>query len=263
METYHEPPIRTQVYVLAQRSVKRTMRSPAAVMPSLIMPMILFAINGAGLAAATRIPGFPTDSFLDFAIVLSFLQAGIFAAINAGQAIASDIEGGFINRLALTPMRSWALVVGHVTGAVTNGVFCVLVFVVVALISGVRLDSGPLGLVVLLLLAALHCLVFSLLGAAIALRSGTGEAVQGMFPLFFAALFLSSVNMPRELIQVDWFRTVATINPVSYMAEGVRSLIISSWDWVALGRDLAVIFIMLSIGLIISGRALGKRLART
>ena len=87
--------------------------------------------------------------------------------------------------------------------------------------------------------------------------------MQGMFPLFFAALFLSSVNMPRELIQVDWFRTVATINPVSYMAEGVRSLIISSWDWVALGRDLAVIFIMLSIGLIISGRALGKRLART
>jgi ABC-2 type transport system permease protein len=160
-------------------------------------------------------------------------------------------------------MRSWALVIGHVTGAVTNGVFSVTVFIIIAALSGVRLESGPLGLIVLIILATLHCLVFSLLGAGIALRSGTGEAVQGMFPLFFAALFLSSVNMPRDLIEVNWFKTVATINPVSYMAEGSRSLIIASWDWVALGRDIAVVLVLLVIGLTISGRALGKRLART
>lgn len=263
MATTHAPPLALQVGHLARRSVRRTMRSPAAVMPSLIMPMLLFAINGSGLAAATRIPGFPSDSFLDFAIVLSMLQACLFAAINAGQAIATDIEGGFINRLALTPMHGWSLVLGHTAGAVVNGMFSITIFTLVGLASGIRLEAGPLGLLALVALSALHCLAFSLLGAAIALRAGTGEAIQGTFPLFFAALFLSSVNMPRDLISVDWFRVVATVNPVSYMAEGIRSLIITGWDWAAIGRDLAVSVGAISIGLAMSGKALGRRLART
>ena len=72
---------------------------------------------------------------------------------------------------------------------------------------------------------------FGGIGAFVALRTGTGEAVQGAFPLFFAALFLSSMSLPRNLIETDWYRTVATWNPVSYMLEGIRSLVI-----IGLGR---------------------------
>ena len=67
-----------------------------------------------------------------------------------------------------------------------------------------------------------------------ALRTGSGEAVQGMFPLFFVLLFLSSMKLPRNLIQTDWFRAVATWNPVSYLIEGIRSLLITGWDAEAL-----------------------------
>ena len=63
-----------------------------------------------------------------------------------------------------------------------------------------------------------------------AIRTGSGEAVQGMFPLFFIFLFFSSISMPRNLIEHEWFRTIATINPVSYLIEGIRSLFIYGWD---------------------------------
>ena len=58
--------------------------------------------------------------------------------------------------------------------------------------------------------------------------------MQGFFPLFFVLLFLSSINLPRTLIEQDWFRTIATYNPVSYLVEGVRSLVITGWDGEAL-----------------------------
>ena len=58
--------------------------------------------------------------------------------------------------------------------------------------------------------------------------------MQGLFPLFFVFLFLSSMNLPRNLIEHDWFRTIATLNPVSYLIEGFRSLFISGWDGEAL-----------------------------
>ena len=62
------------------------------------------------------------------------------------------------------------------------------------------------------------------------MRTGSGEAVQGLFPAFFVFLFLSSMAIPRNLMSVDWFRWFATVNPVSYLIEGVRSLIVVGWD---------------------------------
>ncbi len=53
--------------------------------------------------------------------------------------------------------------------------------------------------------------------------------MQGLFPVFFVFLFLSSMNIPRNLIETTWFRWVATANPVSYLLECVRSLVITGW----------------------------------
>ena len=95
----------------------------------------------------------------------------------------------------------------------------------------------------LLVLAMLIALAFASLGAFVGLRTGSGEAVQGVFPLFFVFLFLSSSSLPRNLIEQDWFRTIATYNPVSYLIEGIRSLIIFGWDGeaLALGFGFAVV----------------------
>ncbi len=95
------------------------------------------------------------------------------------------------------------------------------------------------------------------------LRAGSGEAVQGLFPVFFVFLFLSSQALPRPLIEQDWFRTVATWNPVSYMLEGIRSVVITGWDRVALERGFAIAIALCVIGILGASRALRTRLVRT
>ena len=106
----------SQTYEMARRSVLQTLRQPAMVIPPVLFPLILMGINVSGLDAATNIPGFPGDSYLDFAIAFPFIQGSLFASINAGTAVARDVETGFLNRLALTPMQRAAMLLGHLSG---------------------------------------------------------------------------------------------------------------------------------------------------
>jgi ABC-2 type transport system permease protein len=252
-----------QVLLLARRSVLRTARQPANVVFPLVFPLLLLAVNAGGLDAATRLPGFPTDSFVAFALAIPFIQGALFATMNAGTDLARDIQTGFLNRLALTPMRGVALLAGQLGGVLTMGVIQALVYLGVGLAVGVRLESGPLGVLVLLAFAILVSVGFGALGAFAALRTGSGEAVQGLFPLFFVFLFLSSMNMPRNLIEIDWFRFVATANPVSYLIECVRSLIITGWDGEALALGFGIAAAITVVALTLASVSLSTRLTRS
>jgi ABC-2 type transport system permease protein len=229
----------------------------------LVFPLLLMAVNAGGLESAEQLPGFPAESFLAFALAVPFIQGALFATMNAGTDLARDIQTGFLNRLALTPMRSMSLLTGQLAGVVATGLAQALVYLTVGLAVGVRLESGIPGAVVLLVLSGLIALAFGSLGALAALRTGSGEAVQGLFPLLFVGLFLSSMNLPRDLIEIDWFRAVATVNPVSYLIEGVRSLIVSGWDWQALGLAFGFAFAIGAAGLAGASWALSGRLTRT
>jgi ABC-2 type transport system permease protein len=104
---------------------------------------------------------------------------------------------------------------------------------------------------------------FGAWGCFAALRTGSGEAVQGLFPLFFVFIFLSSSNLPRQLLKTGWFHTVATWNPISYLIEGFRSLFIFGWDGTALLRGFAVAIGLLIVGLAGVTAAMRTRLQRT
>lgn len=252
-----------QIASLAARSIVRTFRQPAHVFPALVFPLILLAVNASGLDRATSLPGFPADSYLDFALGFAFMQGALFTTTNAGTDLARDIQTGFLNRLALTPIRGSSLLAGHLAGAVTMGLVQSLVYLGVGLAAGVRLEAGAGGAAVLLLLSVLIAIGFGAFGAMLALRTGSGEAIQASFPIFFAFLFLSSMNIPRNLMEVDWFRTVATYNPVSYLIEGLRSLIITGWDGQALALGFGVAGAVAALGLAGSALALRARLTRT
>jgi ABC-2 type transport system permease protein len=104
---------------------------------------------------------------------------------------------------------------------------------------------------------------FGGIGMFMAIRSGSGEAVQGMFPLLFVLLFFSSTSLPRNLIQEDWFRTVATINPVSYLVEGIRSLLIYGWDLEALALAFGIAAALIAGSITIASLALKERMVRS
>ena len=253
----------SQIGAVARRSVVRTARQPAAVVFPLVFPMMLLLVNSGGLEASTKLPGFPTDSFVAFALAVPFIQGALFSTMNSGTDLARDIQTGFLNRLSLTSIRGVALIAGLLAGAVVLGLAQACFYIVVGLLVGVHFASGVAGIVVLLFFAALISVSFGAIGLFLALRTGSGEAIQGLFPLLFVFLFLSSMNTPRNLIGVDWFRFVATVNPVSYLIECVRSLIITGWNGqaLALGFGLAA-----GIGILataVATLALKDRLVRT
>ena len=252
-----------QVLLLARRSVVRTLRQPANVVFPLVFPLLLLAVNSGGLDAATRLQGFPTDSFVAFALAIPFIQGALFATMNAGTDLARDIQTGFLNRLALTPMRGIAVLAGQLGGVVALGLVQALVYIGVGLAVGVRFESGVPGILVLLAFAFIVSIGFGAVGAFAALRTGSGEAVQGLFPLFFVFLFISSMNMPRDLIEIGWFRTAATANPVSYLIECVRSLIITGWDGPALALGFGIALAICLVALSLATLSLRRRLART
>ncbi len=251
-----------QVGVLARRSIRGVLSTPAGWMPGIVMPLMLITINSSAMQSSTRIPGFPADRFLDFILVLTFMQAALFATSGAGLGLVRDIESGFLDRLALTPMRSGALVIAQIAGAVTVALLSSVLYVAIGLVFGVDFHAGALGIVVLLAISTWTAFSFASIGAWLALRSGESEALQGVFPLLFASLFLSTVNMPRELIQSDWFRAITRVNPVSYMVDGMRSLIITGWDARVLGECLAILGIVSTIGVAGCARALRRRMAK-
>jgi ABC-2 type transport system permease protein len=253
----------TQVGNLARRSIVRTLRQPASAIPPLTFPLALMAVNAAGLDSATRLPNFPSDSFLAFALAVPFIQGALFATMNAGTDLARDIQTGFFNRLSLTPMHGASLLFGTLAGVVTLGLAQAVVYLTVGILIGVQIASGVGGAIVLLLLATLIVLGFGALGATMALRTGSGEAVQGLFPALFVFLFISSMNMPRNLIEIDWFRIAATLNPVSYLLEAIRSLIIDGWDLQTLALGFGVALAIIAASMTTATLALRTRMERT
>src|SRR5260370_926956 len=229
----------TQIAVLARRSMLKTLRQPFQVFPIIFFPAMLLAVNASGLKAATRLPGFPTHSYISFAIAVAFIQGGMFSLINTGTNLAEDISRGFFNRLSLTPLNRVALIGGLLVGVALLGALQSAVYIVIGLIAGAHIDAGVGGAAVIVALGAFAATGFGALGCFAALRTGSGEAVQGMFPLFFVFIFLSSSNLPRNLLQTGWVHTVATWNPISYLIEGFRTLFISGWDGPRLLRPFA------------------------
>jgi ABC-2 type transport system permease protein len=255
--------LRTQVGQLAQRSVLRTMRQPAQIVPALVFPLFLLAVNSGGLQDATSLPGFPTDSYLTFALAVPFMQGALFSVMNAGTDLARDIETGFLNRLALTPLRGAALLSGLLAGAVVLGLVQAVTYLTVGLIAGAELTTGAAGALVIVALSVSITVAFGSIGLFAALRTGSGEAVQSLFPVFFVFLFISAMALPLDLIQTNWFKAVASANPVTYLLEAFRSLLFEGWEIGTLALGFGIAAVLLAVGMLAASNALKTRLVRT
>jgi ABC-2 type transport system permease protein len=255
--------LRTQVAQLARRSTLRTLRQPAQIVPALVFPLFLLAVNSGGLKDTTNLPGFPTDSYLTFALAVPFIQGALFSVMNTGTDLARDIETGFLNRLALTPLRGAALLSGLLAGTVLLGLVQAVTYLTVGLIAGAELVTGVGGALTIVALSVSITVAFGSIGLFAALRTGSGEAVQSLFPVFFVFLFLSAMALPLELLQTQWFHDIASANPVTYLLEAFRSLLFEGWDAGALALGFGIAATVLIVGMLAANSAMKTRLVRT
>jgi ABC-2 type transport system permease protein len=160
-------------------------------------------------------------------------------------------------------MSGLALVAGQLAGVVALGFINAIIYLAVGLAAGASFAAGVSGALVLIGLSTLITFAFGCIGVFAAFRFGNGEAVQGLFPVLFVFLFLSSMALPRPLIEQEWFRTIATYNPVSYLIEGIRSLFIDGFDPEALALAFGSALLIAAIFLGLAVGTLRTRLVRT
>lgn len=245
---------------LGRRSVLQTFRRPQLAAPLILFPTLLLAIQSAGVGRAVDLPGFPAvDSFFQFLLPAAMIQAAMFGGNAGGIALAVDIEMGFADRLLATPIPRFAIVAGRLVGTAVLGTITALWFLAIGLVFGAPIDEGMAGAVLMIALVTLSALAFGTIGAALALWTGSASIVQGTFPLVFVVIFLSTAFFPQDLL-VEPAKTIAEYNPLSFIVDAVRDPVISTLTTTDLLKGLAGIAVVGGIGILVSERALKRRL---
>ncbi len=250
--TEHPVHLIAQTGILARRSVLGTLRQPTMWFPALLFPLVIAAVNSAALGRATSLPGFPeVTSFGQFLLVGTLTQGVLFGGILGGSDVALDIENGFFERLIASPVARPAILVGRLAGSAVLGAVQAVVFVAVFVAFGAEILGGLPAVLVIMLTASVVALAVGGFAAGLGLRTGSQEAVQNAFPLLFVLVFVSSAFFPTALMS-GWYQTVAEANPITWMIDALRVLVIEGFRWqealTALGvaAGLAVVTITLA-----------------
>ena len=248
------------VSALGWRSVRQTFRRPQLAAPILIFPTLLLAVQTGGAGRAVDLAGFPeVDNFLSFILAGAMVQSCILAGNTGGIALAVDLESGFTDRLFAAPVSRFTIVLGRLMGTAALGAVTAVWFIVIGLVFGASFDQGAPGMVVMVVLVSLSAVAFGGLSAAIALYTGQASVVQGLFPLVFVILFLSSAFFPTDLL-LEPARSVSEYNPLSFIAEGIREPVIANLTWKSFGEAIGAIALVGAVSITLSAIALRHRL---
>ncbi len=255
-------PLALQITTMAWRSLVTTFRIPAAIIPGIIISVFfLFVYTGSLGNASNFLPGLAGKSYLAFILPVSIVSSALSGAGVAGQAIVRDIENGYFDKLLLTPISRPALLLGPmIAGAVTLGLQTVIVLAV-GLLLGLQSATGFAGLLVVVGIALLLGVGFSGFTVSIALRSGSAAATQGGSFLFFPLTFLTATFVPVALLS-GWIKTAAIYNPITYVLEAMRSVLLEGWQPEVLARGIASAAVLGLVLFIFALLSLRSRTAR-
>lgn len=237
-----------EIFAVAVRALRSVTRDAEGVLPPLVFPVFWFAITiGALQDVAEGIPGVDYKAF-QLPVAIVFAVTGVSRAVT----LVTDIQSGYFDRLSMTPVNRQALLLGLMVADFALVVALTLPVLAVGFGIGVGFESGPLGVLVFVLIAGLWGLCYAGFPYAIALKTGNPAAVNSSFLLFLPFVFLTTIFLPKDQM-TGWMSTVATYNPVTYILEALRSLITEGWDGEAL---LAGVLSALGVGVVSMSLAL-------
>jgi ABC-2 type transport system permease protein len=244
---------------LAKRGLRQALRRPQFLAPLVIFPSLMLAANTGGAGRATELQGFPeVHGFLDFELAGAMMQSAMLAGVSGGIALALDFEIGFIDRLFAAPISRYSIIAGRVAATAVLGALTGIWFLAGGLIFGAHIKGGVMGAIVILALICLAAAAFALLGSALAVWASKASVVQGIFPIVFVILFLSSAFFPQALL-LEPAQTIAELNPLSLIADGIRGPIIDGLDMSHVAKALAGIAIVAVTGFGLTALSLRRR----
>jgi ABC-2 type transport system permease protein len=244
---------------IAGRALRAVPKDLESVLPPVMIAVFFFLVNVGTLESLTEgaAAGFDYTAFQMATAVL----LGVTGVCRA-PAVVLDVQNGYLDRLLMTPVSRSAILLGHMTADVAIAAALTVPIIGLGLALGVDFATGPLGILVFIGMAALWSLAFAGFGYAIALKTGNPAAVNSSFLLFFPFLFLTSSYVPRDQL-TGWLDTVAGLNPVTYILDGLRALTLSGWEWSEIGQGFLAIGIVAVISMSMCFAALRGRVAQS
>jgi ABC-2 type transport system permease protein len=253
-------PFFAQLTMITWRNLVTILRTPAAVIPALIISAFFLFVYEASLGNASGfLPGLSGNSYLGFILPVSVVSAALSGAGIAGQSVVRDIESGYFDKLLLTPISRPALLLGAIVAGAIVLVAQTGFVVFIGLLMGLEPATGLGGILGVLGIALLLGTGFAGFTVGVALRSGNAAATQGASFLFFPLTFLTATFVPLSLLD-GWIATAATYNPVTYILAAMRSLINTGWEGDVL---LQGVLACVGLGAIMFAFALASLRART
>jgi ABC-2 type transport system permease protein len=243
---------------IAKRACRGVFREPEFFIPALIVPVFFFVVNIGALQDFAERSGTVTD-FKAFQLPVAIIFA--VTGVSRASALVTDIQGGYFDRLLLTPIRRPALLLGLMAADLMSVMMLAVPVLLLGLVLGVSFATGVLGMIVFLFYGAAWGLAFAGFPYAIALKTGNPAAVNSSFILFFPFAFLTTSFLPKEAL-TGWLARIATYNPVTYVLDGLRSLITQGWEWTILGKGLAATLALTVVSFGLASAAMRGRVAR-
>ena len=206
-------------------------------------------------AGAAPAGGLPYD-FVAVMLPAIATMTAIQSASQSGFAMVADIESGFMDKFFVSPLRRSSVLMGKLLSdgirMAAQAMIVLSVAYLLTIVAGWRIPfaTGLPGVMLIALLAALFGVSFSGLSNTVALKTQNTEATMMVsFTLTFPLLFLSTAMLPSELLPA-WLQTFAAFNPVSYLADAARALILTGYDWPA-----KALLAIGALGLVLNGMA--------
>ena len=219
-----------QTYYIYLRNLRVWVTQPAALIPPFFISAFLFIVFGSSFGEVTNLAGFPARDYTAFLTGMILVQAMVFSGGDAGFAMLTDMLSGYFDKLLVAPINRFSILLGSLLVSGTRSLAQAVIIVLLALVLGVSFKSGVLGIAAVIIITTVFGIAWGCLGLIIALRTRSVQATQSSFVLFFPFIFLTTAFMPKEFLPT-WFQIATTINPVTYVLEAVRAIIIEGWVW--------------------------------
>ena len=242
---------------VALRALRQIPREPDAIIPALVVPLFFFVVNVGSLQVVAEQAGVANFAAFQLPVAIIFAVTGISRA----SALVMDISGGYFDRLLLTPMSRWALLLGLMAADFALVIALSIPVLLLGFAVGVGFESGPLGILLFLLISGFWGLAFTGFPYAIALKTGSAGAVNSSFLLFLPFAFLTTTFLPQESL-TGWMSTVADFNPVTYVLKALRSLLTEGWALGPLLEGLGAIALVSAVSFTLAVAALRGRVSR-
>jgi ABC-2 type transport system permease protein len=242
---------------IALRSIRLIPRMPSTFIPSLVMPIFLTISFCGAFSGLVFIPGFPAEKIVDWFIPMTTLQGAAFAGITTGMGAARDLENGFYDRFLVSPASRASILAGPLVASVLRAFLPITLLLIAAVIGGAHFHGGFAGVLSLVVACLGIALVSGAWAMALALRFKTMQAAPLMQMGVFMAIFLSTAQMPLNLLG-GWLHQVARFNPITKVLDLARQGFLGPVTWEGTWPGLVALAGLIAATLLYAGRSMQK-----